>query len=67
MYAWDEASRLENRRKHGVDFAIVEGFEWENAVIFEDTREMYDERRWVAFGPIGTDFTRLSSPNGVKT
>jgi uncharacterized protein len=52
MYQWDEAKRRENLRKHGVDFSIVEGFEWEVAVIFEDSRERYDEQWWVAFGPI---------------
>jgi uncharacterized protein len=49
----DEAKRRENLRKHGVHFAVVEAFEWDEAVIFEDVRERYPERRWVAFGPIG--------------
>lgn len=53
MYEWDEAKRRENLRKHGVDFAIVEGFAWEQSIIFEDVRERYLELRWVAFGPIG--------------
>lgn len=53
MYEWDEAKRRENLRKHGVDFAIVEGFAWERSIIFEDVRERYLERRWVVFGPIG--------------
>lgn len=53
MYEWDEAKRRENLRKHGVDFAVVEGFVWEQSIIFEDVRERYLERRWVAFGPIG--------------
>jgi|CXWL01.1.fsa_nt_gi uncharacterized DUF497 family protein len=53
MYEWDEAKRRENLRKHGVDFAIVEGFDWDRSVLFEDTRERYLEQRWVAFGPIG--------------
>ena len=53
MYEWDEDKRHENLRKHGVDFAIVEGFDWDHAVVFEDTREAYHERRWVAFAPIG--------------
>lgn len=53
MYEWDEAKRRENLRKHGVDFAIVEGFDWDNSIVFEDARERYLEQRWVAFGPIG--------------
>lgn len=53
MYEWDEAKRRENLRKHRVDFAIVEGFDWDRAIVFEDARERYLEQRWVAFGPIG--------------
>ena len=53
MYEWDEAKRLANLRKHGVDFASVEAFDWDQAVTFEDIRDRYHEHRWVAFGPIG--------------
>jgi uncharacterized DUF497 family protein len=59
MYEWDEAKRRENLRKHGVDFAIVEAFDWERAIQFEDLRERYFERRWVAFGPIGAKLYAL--------
>jgi hypothetical protein len=52
MYTWDETKRRENLHKHGVDFAIVEGFDWDNSVVFEDVRERYPERRWVGFAPI---------------
>ncbi len=73
MYDWDEAKRRENLRKHGVDFAIVEEFDWDHAVTFEDLREKYGEQRWVAFAPIagtlhalvfaerGGDMTRVIS------
>lgn len=53
MYEWNEAKRQANLRKHGVDFTEVEGFLWDDAVVFEDRRERYLEQRWVAFGPIG--------------
>jgi len=53
VYEWDEDKRLVNLRKHGVDFAAVEDFAWEYSITFEDTRERYPERRWVAFGPLG--------------
>ena len=59
MYEWDDAKRAENFRKHNVDFAIVEEFDWLEAIIFEDIRERYDERRWVAFGPIATSLYAL--------
>jgi len=68
MYEWDEAKREENRRKHGVDFAIVQDFRWENAITFEDLREDYGEQRWVAFGPIGDRLYALvftERPNDV--
>jgi uncharacterized protein len=59
MYEWDEAKRQDNLRKHGVDFSIVEGFEWQHAVVFEDVRERYGEQRWVAFAPIGATLHAL--------
>ena len=59
MYEWDEAKRRENLRKHGIDFALVEAFEWESAIVFEDTRERYLEQRWVAFAPIGAKLYAL--------
>lgn len=51
-YDWDEAKRFQNNKAHHVDFAAMEDFEWENAVIFEDTRKNYGESRYVAFAPI---------------
>ena len=54
MYEWDEAKRRENLRRHGVDFAIVEGFEWLNSIASEDTSERYGEPRFISIGPIGT-------------
>jgi hypothetical protein len=53
VYQWDETKRQANLRKHGVDFALVEHFEWEHAITFEDTRERYFEQRWVTFSYIG--------------
>jgi uncharacterized DUF497 family protein len=50
VYEWDEAKRLANLRKHGVEFVSVEAFDWDQAVTFEDTRDRYHEQRWVAFG-----------------
>jgi uncharacterized DUF497 family protein len=34
VYEWDEAKRLANQRKHGVDFSSVEAFDWDQAVTF---------------------------------
>jgi uncharacterized protein len=52
-FEWDEAKRLSNLRKHGVDFVQAATFEWESAQEFEDRRNNYGERRWVARGKIG--------------
>jgi len=53
VYEWDEAKRLANQRKHGVDFAMVEQFEWEYSVSAEDVVEHYGEQRMTSIGPIG--------------
>ena len=49
----DEAKRIANLRKHGVDFAAVDAFEWASVQESEDRRKDYGERRWVAVGRIG--------------
>lgn len=51
VYVWDEAKRQANLGKHGLDFADMDGFEWDAAMIVEDNR--HDEPRWVATGYIG--------------
>lgn len=52
MFSWDENKRLENLKKHGVDFqdaALI----FENAVLEEkDTRLDYHEVRWRALGQV---------------
>ncbi len=49
-YEWDEGKRLENLRKHGVDFAAIERFDWDSAVDVPSPR--HGERRWVVYGYI---------------
>lgn len=53
-YEWDEAKRQGNLTKHGVDFTLADGFDWEAAWVLEDTRQGYREARFVAYAPIGT-------------
>lgn len=38
---WDEAKRQANLAKHGVDFALIAGFEWTSADIKMDGRFDY--------------------------
>ena len=53
MWDWDEEKRKSNLAKHGVDFAAVEYFEWDEAVVELDIRQDYGEVRQRAIGPIG--------------
>ena len=50
MYEWDERKRRLNLLKHGMDFAEVEDFAWESAVIRPDRRRDYGEDRYIALG-----------------
>jgi uncharacterized protein len=52
-FEWDEAKRIGNLRKHGVDFVHVSDFDWETAVRIEDDRRHYGEERWLALGKVG--------------
>lgn len=51
-YEWDEQKRQANSVKHGVDFSLVEEFDWETAIDNEDDRKNYGEPRRVAMGLI---------------
>lgn len=50
VHEWDEAKRQVNLRKHGVDFADMNAFDWAAAIVAEDNR--HDEPRWAATGYI---------------
>lgn len=50
-YEWDEAKRLYNLEKHGVDFWSIYSFNWDTALIEFSPRGL--ELRWVAVGFIG--------------
>jgi uncharacterized DUF497 family protein len=52
LYEWDETKRRKNIAMHGVDFSAVESFEWESAVIRQDTRKDYGETRYATLGLI---------------
>jgi uncharacterized DUF497 family protein len=51
-YEWDEAKRVENLEKHGIDFFAAYGFDWTTAVVFEDSRQDYGEARYTAYGRV---------------
>jgi uncharacterized DUF497 family protein len=50
-YEWDEAKRLTNLKKHGVDFAQIEEFDWAATIEWVDESENYGEERLIALGP----------------
>ncbi len=52
-YEFDTAKDESNLDKHGLSLADAEGFEWETAVVHEDTRKQYAEPRFQATGYIG--------------
>ena len=51
-YEWDELKRTANIVKHGVDFNDVLEFQWDTAIETEDTRQEYEEPRWISLGKI---------------
>jgi uncharacterized DUF497 family protein len=40
----------ENRNLRGLPFDLVDQFEFDSALIIEDQRQNYGERRWLAIG-----------------
>jgi uncharacterized protein len=49
-FEWDEDKRIENLRKHGIDFVDVRSVFDGDTVIVDDDRYNYGERRFVSFG-----------------
>ena len=47
---YDPAKSLRNEKERGLPFELAEGFEWSSALMVEDTRETYPERRYQALG-----------------
>jgi uncharacterized protein len=51
---FDPANSEKNRRERGLPFELVEQFDWESAVFWQDTRFDYPETRYIALGPLGS-------------
>jgi uncharacterized DUF497 family protein len=49
-FEWDEAKRLANIRRHGIDFIDVTAVFDGDTVTVEDDRYDYGEQRFVTFG-----------------
>ena len=49
-YEWDEEKRQWTLQHRGIDFETAAFFVWETALVVEDDRKSYGERRIVATG-----------------
>ena len=56
LFVWDERKRAANFRKHGVDFAIAEFFDFAAASTIVDDRRDYGEIRYRALGAVAGGF-----------
>ncbi|PQJ96428.1 BrnT family toxin [Chromatium okenii] len=50
MITYDEAKRIANLKKHGLDFVGCETIFDEFMLVFKDDREAYGEERYLALG-----------------
>src|SRR5246127_2481624 len=66
MFAWGEAKRRANLRKHGIDFADAERIFRGFTLTAEDTREAYGERRFLTL-PRKIRWFRLRIPSAGTT
>ncbi len=55
-YEWDDKKAATNIKKHGVSFEAAERFEWDSALVMEDDRRVYSEKRYTAAGYIDGRF-----------
>lgn len=56
---YDPAKSERNRAERGLAFSLANEFDWSTALIVEDTRKDYGERRYQAIGMIGKDLHML--------
>ena len=50
MYDWDDSKCEANRKSRGFGFDVIYEFDWHTAVVEEDIRQDYGEKRFRAFG-----------------
>lgn len=57
----------QNVRERGLSFELVADFDWPTALVREDTRRPYSERRFVALGLIdGREHVVVFTPRGLN-
>ena len=52
-YEWDEEKRQWTLQHRGIDFESAASFVWGTALVVEDDRKLYGEKRFAATGFIG--------------
>jgi uncharacterized DUF497 family protein len=53
LLSYDPAKSARNEEERGLAFDLAEEFDWSSALIVEDRRRDYEERRYQALGTIG--------------
>jgi len=51
-YTWDENKNLRNIKERGIPFETAQLFDLDAALVEEDVRKEYPEKRYVAYWPI---------------
>lgn len=51
--SYDPKKNARNVAERGLGFELADAFEWESAIIWQDTRHDYGEERYIALGRIG--------------
>lgn len=67
MYEWDENKRKSNLAKHGLDFADIYIFDWNNAIC-SDTQFINGEERDIYIGASNTNIITvviIEKVNGI--
>lgn len=66
---FDPAKNERNIRERGLPFTLAEAFEFETALIWQDTRKAYPEVRYAALGQINGRLHALvfsETPDGIR-
>lgn len=66
---YDPAKSTRNIRERGLSFERAAEFEWDGAIVDEDTRKPYPERRFVAVGYLDARLHVLcfaETPTGIR-
>lgn len=59
LLTYDPTKSKRNEAERGLAFSLAESFDWSSALIGEDTRKDYSERRYQALGLIGEQLHML--------